>query len=154
MKTKGASTRSGGGPPEMRKKMSPGKSPRPSQRSSSWPLRRAAIWIAPATLPNGPVTFYSCGNEANSNNQPSGDYIYSAKAKLYQATLTTPAAFDRFLAGDDSALSARQKTGMRTFIATGCAGCHSGPLLGGTTLQRFGIVKDYWLETGSEKVDP
>ena len=78
---------------------------------------------------------------------------YARALAAYQATLTTPAPFDRFLAGDDSALSARQKTGLRTFISTGCAGCHSGPLLGGTTLQRFGIVKNYWLETGSDKID-
>jgi cytochrome c peroxidase len=65
----------------------------------------------------------------------------------------TPAPFDRFLAGDDSALSDRQKAGLRTFIANGCAGCHNGTLLGGTALQRFGVVKQYWSETGSEKVD-
>ena len=35
----------------------------------------------------------------------------------------------------------------------GCAGCHNGALLGGNTLQRFGVVKDYWLATGSEKRD-
>jgi cytochrome c peroxidase len=50
-------------------------------------------------------------------------------------------------------LSARQKTGLRTFISTGCAGCHNGANLGGTMFQRFGLVKDYWLETGSEKPD-
>jgi cytochrome c peroxidase len=38
-------------------------------------------------------------------------------------------------------------------MATGCGGCHSGKLLGGTMNQRFGLVKDYWLETGSSKID-
>jgi cytochrome c peroxidase len=78
---------------------------------------------------------------------------YAAALAAYQATLATPAPFDRFLAGDDGALSARQKTGLRTFISTGCAGCHNGANLGGTMFQRFGLVKDYWLETGSEKPD-
>jgi len=78
---------------------------------------------------------------------------YARAIAAYQATLTTPAAFDRFLGGNDAALSAAQKTGLRAFIATGCAGCHSGKLLGGTMNQRFGLVKDYWLETGSSKVD-
>ena len=78
---------------------------------------------------------------------------YARALAAYQATLTTPAPFDRFLAGDDNALSTRQKTGLRTFIATGCAGCHSGPLFGGTMFQRFGIVKNYWLETGSDTID-
>lgn len=78
---------------------------------------------------------------------------YGRALAAYQATLVTPAAFDRFLGGDDSALSERQKKGLRTFVSTGCAGCHTGALFGGTSLQRFGLVKDYWLETGSDKPD-
>jgi cytochrome c peroxidase len=78
---------------------------------------------------------------------------YGRALAAYQATLTTPAPFDRFLAGDDRALNERQKAGLRVFVATGCAGCHNGINFGGATLQKFGLVKDYWLETGSEKVD-
>ncbi|HUL92342.1 MAG TPA: cytochrome c peroxidase [Burkholderiales bacterium] len=78
---------------------------------------------------------------------------YGRAIEAYEATLVTPAPFDRFLAGDDGALSGRQKAGLRAFIATGCAGCHNGPLLGGTTFQRFGVAKDYWTETGSKKID-
>jgi hypothetical protein len=47
-------------------------------------------WIAPASLPNGPVTFHACGNEANNAQGPFGDRIYSTKAKMYQAIVTTP----------------------------------------------------------------
>jgi len=78
---------------------------------------------------------------------------YGRAIAAYQATLVTPAPFDRFLGGDDRALSERQKAGLRAFIASGCGACHSGTLLGGTTNQRFGLAKDYWLETGSAKVD-
>jgi cytochrome c peroxidase len=78
---------------------------------------------------------------------------YGRAVEAYEATLTTPAPFDRFLGGDDAALSAAQTAGLRAFIASGCAGCHSGKLLGGTTNQKFGLVKDYWSETGSSKVD-
>jgi cytochrome c peroxidase len=78
---------------------------------------------------------------------------YGRALAAYQATLTTPAPFDRFLAGDDGALTEQQKTGLRTFITMGCAHCHNGPNLGGTTLQKFGPAKDYWLETGSKKID-
>jgi cytochrome c peroxidase len=79
---------------------------------------------------------------------------YGRALASYQATLTTPASFDRFLAGDDNALTERQKAGLKTFIATGCAGCHNGVNLGGAMLQKFGLTKDYWLETGAEKPDP
>ncbi|HVO89549.1 MAG TPA: cytochrome c peroxidase [Casimicrobiaceae bacterium] len=78
---------------------------------------------------------------------------YGRAIAAYEATLWTPSAFDRFVGGDDSALDARQQAGLRAFIATGCSGCHNGNLLGGRTFQKFGVVKDYWLETGSEKHD-
>ena len=42
---------------------------------------------------------------------------------------------------------------MSTFVSVGCAGCHSGPLLGGMLQMEFGVLKDYWLETKSSKVD-
>lgn len=78
---------------------------------------------------------------------------YGRALEAYQQTLATPSWFDRFLAGDEHALTAQQKAGLRAFVATGCAGCHDGALLGGTTVQRFGVVRDYWLETGSTNVD-
>jgi cytochrome c peroxidase len=85
--------------------------------------------------------------------EPLSTRNYGRAVEAYEATLITPAPFDRFLGGDDAALNAAQKDGLRAFIATGCAGCHSGALLGGSTNQRFGLVKDYWIETGSGKVD-
>ena len=85
--------------------------------------------------------------------QPVSAKNYGRALAAYQATLTTPAPFDRFLSGDDGALTEQQKTGLRTFITMGCAHCHNGPNFGGTALQKFGPAKDYWLETGSKKVD-
>jgi cytochrome c peroxidase len=85
--------------------------------------------------------------------EPMSARNYGRAIAAYEATLVTPAPFDRFLAGDDAALTDRQKAGLRAFIANGCGGCHSGPLFGGSLLQRFGVVKDYWLETGSQNVD-
>jgi cytochrome c peroxidase len=78
---------------------------------------------------------------------------YGRALQAYQATLVTPAPFDRFLAGDDNALTAQQKAGLATFMKNGCADCHSGPLLGGGSLEKFGVAKDYWTATGSEKPD-
>lgn len=78
---------------------------------------------------------------------------YGKAIEAYERTLVTPAPFDRFLAGDDDALNVQQKAGMRAFVASGCAGCHNGPLVGGQQLQKFGVVKDYWLETRSDPID-
>jgi cytochrome c peroxidase len=78
---------------------------------------------------------------------------YGRALAAYQATLVTPSAFDRFLAGDDRALDAKQKAGLATFISTGCAGCHNGKLFGGAMMRKFGLVRDYWLETASQNPD-
>jgi cytochrome c peroxidase len=74
---------------------------------------------------------------------------YGLALQAYQATLRTPAAFDAWLAGDDQALDAAARRGLERFMATGCDGCHSGPLFGGGSLQRFGVVADYRAFTGS-----
>jgi cytochrome c peroxidase len=69
---------------------------------------------------------------------------YGSALEAYQRTLRTPAAFDTWLDGDDTALTNTQLQGLNHFLELGCAGCHNGPLLGGNSLQRFGLVGDYW----------
>jgi len=58
----------------------------------------------------------------------------------YVATLLTPdSAFDRYLRGDNNALSAEQQGGLRQFIALGCVQCHTSVNVGGNGYFRFGI---------------
>ena len=59
----------------------------------------------------------------------------------FERGLTTPAPFDKYLAGDDAALSDDAKAGLALFMQTGCTACHNGPLLGGQMYQKFGLVK-------------
>jgi cytochrome c peroxidase len=58
----------------------------------------------------------------------------------FERTLVTPAPFDAWMAGDDDAITAEQKKGFETFVATGCVSCHSGPLVGGAQYQKLGLV--------------
>ena len=46
-------------------------------------------------------------------------------------SLKAPAPFDRFLAGDEEAISKEAKEGYKTFIGLGCIACHNGSNLGG-----------------------
>ncbi len=78
---------------------------------------------------------------------------YAKAIEAYESTLTTPAAFDRYLAGENRALSAEQKEGLRLFMTIGCADCHSGKLLGGEGLEKFGVHADYWTLTKSQVHD-
>lgn len=72
---------------------------------------------------------------------------------VFERRLITPSRFDKFLEGDKDALTAEEKKGFITFNKVGCVACHSGVLLGGDKLQKFGLVKDYWKLTNSEKID-
>ncbi|MDZ7685349.1 MAG: cytochrome c peroxidase [Gammaproteobacteria bacterium] len=75
---------------------------------------------------------------------------YGEALEAYQRSLRTPGPFDAWLGDDDDAMDDRQKAGLARFLNTGCAGCHNGPLLGGNSLQKFGMVADYWEHTGTE----
>lgn len=85
--------------------------------------------------------------------EPVSPKNYAAAIEAYESTLITPAPLDKFLAGDDKALDEKQKAGLRLFMSAGCADCHSGKLLGGEKLEKFGVEKDYWLATKSSKQD-
>ena len=61
----------------------------------------------------------------------------------FERTLLTPSRFDKYMQGDQKALTAKEKEGLSVFINTGCPSCHHGVAIGGATLQRFGVVTDY-----------
>jgi cytochrome c peroxidase len=57
----------------------------------------------------------------------------------FERQLVTPSRFDKFLGGDDQALSQAEKAGLKTFIDQGCQQCHYGAALGGS-LQKLGLI--------------
>ena len=71
----------------------------------------------------------------------------------FERTLVTPSRFDKFLDGDEKALSTAEQDGLKTFIAKGCASCHSGVGVGGS-MQKFPLVKPYkYADVGDFKGD-
>ncbi len=71
----------------------------------------------------------------------------------FERTLMPESRFDKFLDGDVSQLTEAELRGLSSFISAGCITCHSGPVLGGQMLQKFGLFGDYWALTKSENVD-
>jgi cytochrome c peroxidase len=61
----------------------------------------------------------------------------------FERRLVTPSRFDAYLGGDASALTAEEKKGLQTFIATGCPTCHNGVAIGGGMFQKLGLVEPY-----------
>lgn len=70
------------------------------------------------------------------------DHIAQAIA-AFERTLVTHDRFDQWQGGDDNALSAQEQRGLRIFIDSGCAACHSGPLLGGQRYEKMGLIHPY-----------
>ena len=76
-----------------------------------------------------------------SNKDPVSFDNMARALESFEATLLTPAPFDRYLNGDDAALSNEQKKGLALFIDKGCSGCHGGINVGGHGYYPFGVVE-------------
>lgn len=61
---------------------------------------------------------------------------------LYEKSLITPnSPIDRYLLGDQSALSTQQVRGLSKFVDFGCITCHQGKNIGGNVFQKLGRIK-------------
>ena len=70
------------------------------------------------------------------------DNIADAIAE-YEKTLTTPnSPFDRYLRGDKTAITKKQKEGYELFKSRGCIACHHGINIGGNLYNKFGVVRN------------
>lgn len=58
----------------------------------------------------------------------------------FERQLLTPGRWDRYLAGDLTALTNEEKQGLQEFLNAGCQACHNGAYMGGQMFQRVGVV--------------
>ena len=67
----------------------------------------------------------------------------------FERTLITPdSRFDKWLRGDDSALTAEELAGYQLFKEYDCATCHVGPNLGGQSYELMGLRRHYFADRG------
>lgn len=112
--------------------------------------------------------YQSLFNKAFGNKDMTIDQAAKAIA-AYERTLITPnSPYDRFVKGDNTALTAEQQKGMNLFAEVGCASCHSGPAFNGQhgveigtpvlmkfptfTDNKFTKQYDFMADTGREEV--
>jgi cytochrome c peroxidase len=63
----------------------------------------------------------------------------------FERSLTTPdSRFDRYLAGDRSALTWEEVKGYQLFKNYGCIACHQGVNVGGNVYERLGVMERYF----------
>lgn len=69
----------------------------------------------------------------------------------YERTLITPdSRFDKWLRGDDAAISQEELEGYELFKKYDCATCHVGQNLGGLSYELMGLRKHYFADRGLE----
>ena len=69
----------------------------------------------------------------------------------FERTLITPdSRFDKWLRGDDQALTAEELAGYELFKEYDCATCHVGPNLGGLSYELMGLRRHYFEDRGLE----
>jgi cytochrome c peroxidase len=98
---------------------------------------------AVVTLLNSMPEYVALFKQAFPNDKSPVSFDNMAKAiEIFEATLITPNdGLDRFMAGDDKALSADQKVGLDLFVGRGCVGCHNDTNLGGIDYFPFGVME-------------
>jgi cytochrome c peroxidase len=72
----------------------------------------------------------------------------------FERKLVTPSRWDKFLRGDQTALTNVEKAGFNDYMDAGCQACHAGTYLGGNHYQRLGAVKPWpdASDPGREKI--
>lgn len=69
----------------------------------------------------------------------------------FERTLITPdCRFDKYLKGNDGAISPEEKRGYEKFKENACATCHTGVILGGRSFEYLDIYGDYFADRTDE----
>lgn len=71
------------------------------------------------------------------------DQVTQAIAAFEETLVTPDSRFDKWLLGDDSAITKDELEGYELFKSSGCTACHNGPALGGNSYQKMGVVEPY-----------
>ena len=71
------------------------------------------------------------------------DTIALAIAEFEKTLITPNAPFDKWLRGDEKAISEQAKRGFEAFKSYGCIACHQGQNVGGNMYQKIGIFQDF-----------
>jgi cytochrome c peroxidase len=116
----------------------------PIEMDSNWPQVLGKL--------AGDQTYQRLAREAFA--QPlSGELIARAIAAFERTLITADAPFDRFLRGEEAALSPKARQGYRLFLELGCIACHQGVNVGGNLYANLGVMGDFFAGRAIKKID-
>jgi len=106
----------------------------PVEMGSSWPEALDRLNRSPT---------YRAAFDASYRDGVTRDAVRDAIA-TYERSLYTPnARFDKYLRGDQTALTGEELEGFRLFRSYGCVSCHQGTNVGGNMFQRLGVMEPF-----------
>lgn len=80
------------------------------------------------------------------------DMVTDAIAAFEETLVTPDSRFDKWLKGNEKALSKAELEGYQLFKDSGCTACHYGPAVGGNSFQTMGLVAKYDTKNKAEGV--
>ena len=111
----------------------------PVEMAGTWPKALAAIAEDPQ---------YAAAFSALYRDGIQSRNVKDAIATFERSLITPNSRFDRFLRGDQTALSEEELAGYDLFKQIGCTSCHQGLHIGGNMYQKLGIMEDYFAVRG------
>lgn len=81
---------------------------------------------------------------------PERETIKDAIATFERSLVTPGCDFDRYVLGDEHALSEEARAGYELFLSLGCITCHQGVNTGGNMFQPLGKMGDFFAARGEE----
>ncbi|MGE8397961.1 MAG: cytochrome-c peroxidase, partial [Comamonas sp.] len=78
------------------------------------------------------------------------DQVTEAIAAFEETLVTPNSRFDKWLKGDQKALTRDELEGYTLFRDSGCVACHNGAAVGGNSFQRMGVVEPYKTNNAAE----
>jgi cytochrome c peroxidase len=78
------------------------------------------------------------------------DEVTAAIAEFEKTLVTPNSRFDQYLLGKKDALTPEEVAGYKLFKESGCAACHNGPAVGGSSFQKMGVVEPYKAKSTAE----
>jgi cytochrome c peroxidase len=107
----------------------------PYEMNSSWGLAVSRLQADPS---------YRAAFSASYRDGITPDNIRDAIA-TFERTLVTPnSRFDKYLRGDNKAITAEEAAGYDLFKNYGCINCHQGANVGGNMYEKLGIMREYF----------
>jgi len=78
------------------------------------------------------------------------DQVTEAIAEFEKTLVTPNSRFDKWLLGDEKAITAEEKAGYALFKSSGCVACHNGEAIGGNSFHKMGVFEPYKTKNPAE----